>query len=101
MDHLTVAKLVQSLQESNTDLLTKVLRTLGQDRCRAILAETLTCEANGWYADQRWNAAPDPWGCLLPARQGASDQARTPGSLPPASARPGTAAENPSGPDLD
>jgi hypothetical protein len=47
MDHLTVAKLVQALQESNTDLLTKVLRTLGQDRCRAILAETLTCEANG------------------------------------------------------
>jgi hypothetical protein len=47
MDHLTVAKLVQALQESNTDLLTKVLRTLGQDRCRAILAETLTREANG------------------------------------------------------
>src|SRR5215217_6332363 len=47
MDPLTVAKLVQALQESNTDLLTKVLRTLGQDRCRAILAETLTREANG------------------------------------------------------
>jgi hypothetical protein len=47
MDPLTVAKLVQALQESNTDLLTKVLRTLGQDRCRTILAETLTREANG------------------------------------------------------
>jgi PHAX RNA-binding domain len=47
MDPLTVAKLVQALQESNTDLLTKVLRTLGQDRCRAILAETLTREAHG------------------------------------------------------
>src|SRR5262245_36632962 len=47
MDHLTVATLVQALQEPNTDLLTKVLRTLGQDRCTAILADTLTCEANG------------------------------------------------------
>src|SRR5262245_51329180 len=47
MDHLTVATLVQALQEPNTDLLTKVLRTLGQDRCTAILADTLQCEANG------------------------------------------------------
>jgi phosphorylated adapter RNA export protein len=47
MDHLTVATLVQALQEPNTDLLTKVLRILGQDRCAAILADTLQREANG------------------------------------------------------
>ena len=47
MDHLTVATLVQTLQEPNTDLLTQVLRVLGQDRCAAILADTLTCEATG------------------------------------------------------
>ena len=47
MDHLTVATLVQTLQEPNTDLLTQVLRVLGQDRCAAILADTLTCEASG------------------------------------------------------
>jgi hypothetical protein len=60
MDHLTVAKLVQALQESNKDLLTKVLWTLGQDRCRAILAETLTCEANGGMLtkDGTWRRTP-------------------------------------------
>ena len=47
MDYLTVATLVQALQEPNTDLLTKVLRVLGQDRCAAILADTLQREANG------------------------------------------------------
>jgi hypothetical protein len=47
VDHLTVATLVQALQEPNTDLLTKVLRMLGQDRCAAILADTLQREANG------------------------------------------------------
>jgi len=47
MDHLTVATLVQTLQEPNTDLLTQVLRVLGQARCAAILADTLTCEASG------------------------------------------------------
>jgi hypothetical protein len=47
MDILTVDHLAQILQEPNRPLLTQVLRTLGQDRCAAILAETLTCEANG------------------------------------------------------
>jgi len=60
MDPLTVAELVQALQESNTDLLTKVLRTLGQDRCRAILAETLIREANGGMLtkDGTWRRTP-------------------------------------------
>jgi hypothetical protein len=47
MDTLTVEKLAEILQEPNVPLLRQVLRTLGQDRCAALLADTLTCEANG------------------------------------------------------
>ena len=47
MDTVTVAVLADALQEPNRPLLTQVLRVLGQDRCAAILAETLTCEATG------------------------------------------------------
>ena len=47
MDTLTVEVLADALQEPNRPLLTQVLRVLGQDRCAAILAETLTCEATG------------------------------------------------------
>jgi PHAX RNA-binding domain len=47
MDTLTVDTLAEVLQEPNRPLLTQVLRTLGQDRCAAILADTLTCESNG------------------------------------------------------
>jgi hypothetical protein len=47
MDALTVDMLVETLQEPNRPLLRQVLRTLGPDRCAAILADTLTCEANG------------------------------------------------------
>src|SRR6266849_5233364 len=47
MDAVTVDTLAEVLQEPNRPLLTQVLRTLGQDRCAAILADTLTCEANG------------------------------------------------------
>jgi hypothetical protein len=47
MDTLTVEQLAQALQEPKRTLLTQVLRTLGMDRTTAILAETLTCEANG------------------------------------------------------
>jgi hypothetical protein len=47
MDELTVETLADILQEPNVLLLRQVLRTLGQDRCAAILADTLTCEANG------------------------------------------------------
>ena len=44
---VTVDTLADALQEPNRPLLTQVLRTLGQDRCAAILAETRTCEASG------------------------------------------------------
>ncbi len=39
--------MAQGLQEPKSDLLTKVLRTLGADRCRAILTETLQHETAG------------------------------------------------------
>lgn len=47
MDTLTVDQLAEVLQEPKRTLLTKVMRTLGIDRTTALLAETLTCEANG------------------------------------------------------
>ena len=47
MDAVTVDTLAETLQEPNRPLLTQVLRVLGTDRCRALLADTLTCEANG------------------------------------------------------
>ena len=47
MDPLTVETLATILQEPNVPLLRQVLRILGQDRCAAILADTLACEARG------------------------------------------------------
>jgi PHAX RNA-binding domain-containing protein len=47
MAEVTVDTLAQALQEPKHALLLTVLRTLGQDRCAAILADTLQCEATG------------------------------------------------------
>jgi hypothetical protein len=47
MDTLTVETLAEILQEPNVPLLRQVLRTVGPERCAAILADTFTCEANG------------------------------------------------------
>jgi PHAX RNA-binding domain len=47
MDTLTGETLAAILQEPQVPLLRQVLRTLGQDRCAAILADTLACEASG------------------------------------------------------
>jgi hypothetical protein len=47
MDALTVDTLAEVLQEPNRPLLTQVLRTLGQDRTRAVLTATLQCEEAG------------------------------------------------------
>src|SRR6516164_5662256 len=47
MDELTVNHLADVLQEPNRPLLRQVLRTLGQDRCAALLVDALQCEANG------------------------------------------------------
>jgi hypothetical protein len=47
MDTLTGETLAAILQEPKVPLLRQVLRTLGQDRCAALLADTLACEARG------------------------------------------------------
>jgi hypothetical protein len=47
MDAVTVDTLAEALQEPKRALLLKVLRTVGQDRCAAILADTLQCEEGG------------------------------------------------------
>jgi phosphorylated adapter RNA export protein len=47
MAEVTVDTLAEALQEPKRALLLKVLRTLGQDRVTAILADTLQCEATG------------------------------------------------------
>ena len=47
MDTLTATTLAEVLQEPEKALLALVLRTLGQERCAAILADTLTIESNG------------------------------------------------------
>ena len=47
MDELTAETLAQVLQEPKSDLLTKVLRTLGVDRTAAVLTDTLQLEAAG------------------------------------------------------
>jgi len=47
MDTLTADALAETLQEPKKALLAKVLQTLGQERCAAILADTLSIESNG------------------------------------------------------
>ncbi len=65
MDVLTVDHLAQVLQEPNRPLLTQVLRTFGQDRCRVILAETLQCEANGGMLRQDGTHRRTPGGVFF------------------------------------
>lgn len=47
MDVLSPSILAEVLQEPEKALLGRVLKTLGQERCAQVLAETLTTEANG------------------------------------------------------
>jgi hypothetical protein len=47
MDTLTADTLAEALQEPKKVLLAKVLRTLGPERCQAILTDTMTLEAKG------------------------------------------------------
>jgi PHAX RNA-binding domain-containing protein len=47
MDTLTGETLAAILQEPKVPLLRQVLRTVGPERCAAILADTLACEARG------------------------------------------------------
>jgi PHAX RNA-binding domain len=63
MDALTVETLAEILQEPKVPLLRQVLRTLGQDRCAALLADTLTCEARGGMRTQDGTRRRPPGGC--------------------------------------
>jgi Phosphorylated adapter RNA export protein, RNA-binding domain len=47
LDTLTPTTLADALQEPKKALLAQVLQTLGQERCAALLAETLALEHNG------------------------------------------------------
>ena len=64
MDTLTVETLAAILQEPQVPLLRQVLRTLGQDRCAAILADTLACEARGGMPTQDGTRRRTPGGGL-------------------------------------
>ena len=77
MDALTVDTLAETLQEPNRPLLTQVLQMLGQDRCAAILADTLTCEANGGMLTKDGTRRRTPGGVFFQlVRQQASLQER-------------------------
>jgi len=65
MDVLTVDTLAEALQEPKRALLLKVLRTVGQDRCAAILADTLQCEAHGGMLTQDGTRRRTPGGVFF------------------------------------
>jgi hypothetical protein len=77
MDALTVDTLAQALQEPNRPLLTQVLRTLGQDRTRAMLTATLEHEAAGGMLTKDGTRQRTPGGTFFQlVRQQASPQER-------------------------
>jgi hypothetical protein len=77
MDALTVETLAASLQEPQVPLLRQVLRTLGPDRCAAILMETLTCEANGGMLTKDGTRRRTPGGVFFQlVKERATRQAR-------------------------
>ena len=65
MDALTVDTLAEALQEPNRPLLTQVLRTLGQDRTRAVLTATLQCEAAGGMRTKAGDRRRTPGGVFF------------------------------------
>ena len=77
MDALTVDTLAEALQEPNRPLLTQVLHILGQDRCAAILTDTLTCETNGGMLTKDGTRRRTPGGVFFQlVRERATPQAR-------------------------
>ena len=65
MDVLTVDHLAQVLQEPNRPRLTQVLRTLGRARTTALLADTLTCAANGGMLTKDGSRSRTPGGVFF------------------------------------
>ena len=65
MDVLTAEKLAEVLQEPEKALLGRVLKTLGQERCAAILVDTLTIESNGGMLTRAGDRRRTPGGVFL------------------------------------
>jgi hypothetical protein len=77
MDTLTADMLAETLQEPKKSLLAKVLRTLGQERCQAIFADTLTMESHGGMRTRAGDRRRTPGGTFFHlARQQCSKEER-------------------------
>ena len=77
MDVLTAEKLAETLQEPKKSLLAKVLRTLGQERCQTIFADTLTLESTGGLLTRAGDRRRSPGGTFFHlVRQQCSKQER-------------------------
>ena len=77
MDTLTADMLAETLQEPKKSLLAKVLRTLGQERCQTIFADTLTLESHGGMLVQAGDRRRTPGGTFFHlVRQQCSTQER-------------------------
>jgi hypothetical protein len=88
---LTVDHLADVLQEPKVALLRQVLRTLGADRCAALLADTRTCETNGGLRTKDGTRRRTPGGVffqLVKEQCTPRERAR----LFPVQRRPGTSA---------
>jgi hypothetical protein len=98
MDALTVEKIADVLQEPNIPLLRQVLRTLGQDRCTAILTETLQCENDGGMLTNDGTRRRTPGGIFFHfVRQQATPQERR-RLFPQPPSQPGAGPSRPSPP---
>ena len=77
MDTLTADLLAETLQEPKKALLAKVLRTLGQERCQTIFADTLTLESTGGMLTRAGDRRRSPGGTFFHlVRQQCSKQER-------------------------
>ena len=77
MDTLTADMLAETLQEPKISLLAKVLRTLGQERCQTIFADTLTLESTGGMLTRAGDRRRSPGGTFFHlVRQQCSKQER-------------------------
>jgi hypothetical protein len=65
MDDLTVEQFAEVVQEPRLPLRWQVLQILGQHRCTAVLADTLTCEANGGMLTKHGSRRRTPGGVFF------------------------------------
>jgi hypothetical protein len=65
MDSLTATALSEVLQEPEKALLARVLKILGQERCAALLAETLSIESNGGMLTRAGDRRRTPGGVFF------------------------------------